>query len=305
MANKRINDLQARSDFDATCNVPVDDASQSWRVTGAQILAYIQANIVAAASWITALTADADPASGDHVMTYDLSGTALKKVTLANLWKNRVRTVTTTDTATAEDDTILVDGSGGAFTQSLPTAVGIKGKRYTFKAIATGIVTLDGATTETIDGSTTLKLCTSGDYVTIESDNANWRVVDKRITVCALFGNSSNLSVSTATTVWPVESLDTHGAYDHTTGVFTVPPGEGGIYEVGGSNLTLTGAGTIAIAANLNSGTDDYFGTYGGTGTVFSGSTRFNAAAGDTIRTKHSGSNTNAAGSRLFIRKVS
>ncbi len=40
MAQKKITDLTLRSDFDATCNVPVDDSSQTWRVTGAMIKAF-------------------------------------------------------------------------------------------------------------------------------------------------------------------------------------------------------------------------------------------------------------------------
>lgn len=45
MASKKITDLTLRSDFDDTCNVPTDDASQTWRVTGAQIKAYAKAAI--------------------------------------------------------------------------------------------------------------------------------------------------------------------------------------------------------------------------------------------------------------------
>lgn len=46
MAQKKISDLTLRSDFDATCQLPVDDASQSWRVTGAQIKAFIAPQLV-------------------------------------------------------------------------------------------------------------------------------------------------------------------------------------------------------------------------------------------------------------------
>jgi hypothetical protein len=41
MATKKISDLTLRSDFDATCNLPSDDATQTWRVTGAQMLAWL------------------------------------------------------------------------------------------------------------------------------------------------------------------------------------------------------------------------------------------------------------------------
>lgn len=44
MANKKITDLDLRSDFDTTCNIPVDDSSQTWRVTGTQVLSFMQSS---------------------------------------------------------------------------------------------------------------------------------------------------------------------------------------------------------------------------------------------------------------------
>lgn len=41
MAQKKITDLQLRSDCDETCNFPVDDAVQTWRVTGQQIQDFV------------------------------------------------------------------------------------------------------------------------------------------------------------------------------------------------------------------------------------------------------------------------
>ena len=42
MAQKKITDLTLRSDFDATCNIPVDDTSQTWRATGQQIADFVE-----------------------------------------------------------------------------------------------------------------------------------------------------------------------------------------------------------------------------------------------------------------------
>lgn len=42
MANKLIGDLTLRSDFDETCQIPVDDGIQTWRTTGQQIYDFIQ-----------------------------------------------------------------------------------------------------------------------------------------------------------------------------------------------------------------------------------------------------------------------
>lgn len=45
MAQKKITDLQLRSDFDATCNLPADDSTQTWRVTGAQMLSFVKSEL--------------------------------------------------------------------------------------------------------------------------------------------------------------------------------------------------------------------------------------------------------------------
>lgn len=41
MGQKRINQLDARSTFDETCKIPVDDASQTWYATGQKLLDYL------------------------------------------------------------------------------------------------------------------------------------------------------------------------------------------------------------------------------------------------------------------------
>ncbi len=89
-----------------------------------------------------------------------------------------VTAVTTTYTAAATDDVILGDASGGAFTVTLPTAVGIPGKRYTVKRTsASNNVTVDGDDSETIDGAATKALATQYAFLTIVSDGANWQII--------------------------------------------------------------------------------------------------------------------------------
>jgi len=48
MAQKKIIDLQLRSSFEGSVSIPVDDTSQTWRVTGAQIKSYIGDELVPA-----------------------------------------------------------------------------------------------------------------------------------------------------------------------------------------------------------------------------------------------------------------
>lgn len=91
---------------------------------------------------------------------------------------------TTTYTATATDAVILVDGSAGSWTLSLPTAVGISGKQYIIKRTDLTLdylVTIDPNSTETIDGSATKTLATQHESYRIISDGTNWKTVDHYI----------------------------------------------------------------------------------------------------------------------------
>lgn len=90
MAKKKIVELQLRSSVTSDCNIPVDDGVQSYRVTAAQLLAYIlPAGAITAAklaySAVTGQTADTAPALDDEILTGDTSATALKKATLAKV----------------------------------------------------------------------------------------------------------------------------------------------------------------------------------------------------------------------------
>lgn len=90
-----------------------------------------------------------------------------------------VVTKTTTYTAALTDSVILCDSSSGAFTITLPTAVGNTGKVFTFKKInAVGnIVTIDGNGSETIDGAATITFFTQWNMRQIISDGSNWLLI--------------------------------------------------------------------------------------------------------------------------------
>lgn len=82
------------------------------------------------------------------------------------------------------DDTILCDASGGAFTVTLPTAVGVKGKTYRLKKTDSTFTAITIATTsaQTIDGVSTRKLNTQYESWELMSDGANWSVVHHKAT---------------------------------------------------------------------------------------------------------------------------
>lgn len=81
------------------------------------------------------------------------------------------------------EDVVTGDSSGGAFTLTLPTAVGVTGRQYRVKKTDTSLTAITVATTssQTIDGSTTTKLSTQGEALTVVSDGSNWVVLSRDI----------------------------------------------------------------------------------------------------------------------------
>lgn len=84
-------------------------------------------------------------------------------------------------TLTTTDDYIVANGTGGSFTLTLPTAVGVTGREYTIKANLSGVNVVTVATTggQTIDEASTIALSLSATYkgITVVSDGANWWIV--------------------------------------------------------------------------------------------------------------------------------
>jgi hypothetical protein len=82
-------------------------------------------------------------------------------------------------TLTAEDGLVLADASGGTFTLTLPTAVGITGRMYRVKKTdaTANAVTIDANAAETIDGGATATLLVQYEAITVVSDGTEWWVV--------------------------------------------------------------------------------------------------------------------------------
>lgn len=94
---------------------------------------------------------------------------------IANL---SVTTKSSNYTITGADDVILADASGGGFTVTLPTAVGVV-KPFTVKKIdsSSNIVTVATTSAQTIDGGATAQIKVQYASLVVVSDNANWNVV--------------------------------------------------------------------------------------------------------------------------------
>lgn len=121
------------------------------------------------------------PVAADSFPIADASDSGNKKKAAIAAIRNAVyRSVTTTDSVGVDDETMKL--SGASFTSTLPTAVGVAGKRYKFIHAGTSLTqkyTLATTSAQTIGGvaSGSYVLCTNGEVLEIESDGANWIIV--------------------------------------------------------------------------------------------------------------------------------
>lgn len=150
MATKRISELSLREDFDETCNIPVDDTLQSYRVTGAQVLAFVAA----------ALTRATIPAG------------VIAKLNIAT--KTGAYNIDA-----ASDDLILADASSAGFTLTLPAISGIAGRVFVIKKTdsSANAVLIDGNGAETIDGEDNFQLYNQYESVRLVATSTGWSVI--------------------------------------------------------------------------------------------------------------------------------
>lgn len=90
-----------------------------------------------------------------------------------------ISTKTANYTITATDSTILVDATSGNITITLPAVSGTTGRQYVIKKIDSSVntVTIDGNSSETIDGATTQSITTQWDAITIQSNGSAWFII--------------------------------------------------------------------------------------------------------------------------------
>lgn len=213
MGNKKITDLQPRLSVTSGLNFPGDDGTQTWRVTAQQILDFVQSGITIANANI------ADEAVSTNKLSTTLQGIITGKITnpmttggdviyggtsgaptrlangsagqflksqgttLAPVWSfgPSILAKTTTFTASVAEDIYSCGTSGGAYTATLPTAVGNTNKIFYFIKTTNDFnaLTIDANSTETINGLLTIKLNVQWESVKIISDGTNWIILDR------------------------------------------------------------------------------------------------------------------------------
>lgn len=188
MADKRITDLQLIAAVTSGLSIPGDNGTQTYRFTAAQLKDFILAaeNVTLAAlknDILTGLTA-VSAADDDYFPLVDTSDSnKTKKALISTFARNLYRSVTSYPaTVASTDGTLKLSGSSG--TTTVPTAVGITGKRYKFIHAGTSLTqvyTLATTSGQTIGGvaSGSYALYTNGEVLEIESDGANWIILGR------------------------------------------------------------------------------------------------------------------------------
>jgi len=146
------------------------------------------------------------------------------------------RNATTTDAPTLADE--VIECSGASFTVTLPTAVGCQGKIFTIKHGGTSlsqVYTLNTTSAQTIGGiaSGSYILYTAGETLTIQSNNANWIILD----------HYAQLAMASYTP-------GTSGTFS-TNATWTGKWGRDGAFMIGSTQCDFAGATDAATNANM------------------------------------------------------
>lgn len=78
---------------------------------------------------------------------------------------------------TIDNTDCVVNCTANTFTVTLPTAVGIAGQYFIIKNSGTGVITVDGDGSETIDGLANKILSVQYQSITVLSDGTNWNII--------------------------------------------------------------------------------------------------------------------------------
>ena len=119
------------------------------------------------------------PGTANNVLKSDGTDWTSGTVAAPNL---AVSSKTTTYTATSSDDFLIL--SGASFTVTLPAAASNTGKVLAFKhndSTLGRVYTIDGNSSETIDGAATRKISTQHEVLRIISDGTNWQILERKI----------------------------------------------------------------------------------------------------------------------------
>lgn len=174
--------------------------------------------------------------SSTSKFTVDSSGNAVASgsITSAGLVKAYVAK-TSAYTLTTADEVVAASTSGGAFSLTLPTAVGNTGRVFTIKKTDTSANALTIATTssQTIDGSTTRILNGQGARIKVVSNGSNWEILASTERYFISYSTNAAGAVTDGNNVlYEDAGTVTHsGDYNAGTGIWTARAGYRGHYR--------------------------------------------------------------------------
>lgn len=186
MADKTITQLNLADEITADQNIPADDGVETFRITTAQLKAWILAtgNILLGMlepTIFTGLTA-VTPADDDFFPFVDVSDANKTKKGLVGSFRNLPYT-TKSSTATLTSANEVVTLSGSSFTVTLP-ANGTNGKKI--KLIHAGTSLTQKYTVATQGGATiggvasgSFVLCTKGEILGLIDNGTNWVIIER------------------------------------------------------------------------------------------------------------------------------
>lgn len=128
---------------------------------------------------------DATPTTtGVHGVSGNVVGTTDVQTLSGKTYILVTNSYTANHTATTTEQVLLASASGGAFTITLPTAVGVTGQSYTVKKtdVTANAVTIATTASQTIDGSANYVLYTPTSVLVVVSDGTNWQIMPSTYT---------------------------------------------------------------------------------------------------------------------------
>jgi len=180
---------------------------------------------------------DLDATTGLHGLLPKLGSGTVNYFRADGTWAdpkgNTIVTKTTTYTATVNDDIILCNANGGAWTLSLFRASDAPGKSLTIIKTDSSVnmLTVDGFGSDEIFGKLTIKLSGLRDVVKIVSDGADWVATspeyEYRTVAARCKGGGGGVTIEKEVGAWiSAENRTAVGNYDITirTGIFSSEP---------------------------------------------------------------------------------
>ncbi|MGI9411541.1 MAG: hypothetical protein ACR2OV_15790 [Hyphomicrobiaceae bacterium] len=169
---------------------------------------------------------------------------------------SQIRSITTNDTQVAADDRKLISATNTITYTLLAAGTAADGFTVVVLNAGTGVVTIDGDGSETINGATTVALSKQYDAVTLRCDGSNWVIVhDSRTSYEVAINEAKGADVASATTTDIGAATGNYVDVTGTTtitGLGTVQAGTRRIVQFDGA-LTLThNASSLILPGSAN-----------------------------------------------------